>query len=235
MKHSVEELFDIVYRYYPREVSDGDPNRVQTEENRRLVNARRQAGADCNRWLDMLRRLGDQFPERGISNLSIHLVTGGLDACYKGSLSLPDYTNDCWHTVDFWVSFLVPYYIVFSSRVVEDLEEFERMKAYLASPKDTVDLYFGDTMFVLPSTMVKPEFRQPPPLPKFRPRRRDTSFDFSADEQSYAACITQEIEATWGYERMPPDVGKVVVPNVETNQRHFGEATLYDCLFSDGW
>jgi hypothetical protein len=235
VKHSIEELIEIIYRYYPRGVSEMDPNRTQTEEYRRLVEARRQAGADCRRWRDMVKRLGDQFPERGISNLSIHLVTGGSDACYSGSLSLPDDTDDCWHTVDFRVSFLVPYYIVFSSRIVEDLEELERMKARLAAPKDTVSLFFGDTMFVLPAGMVKPEFRKPPPLPKFRPRRRDISYEFSADEQSFAERIAQEIEAIWGYERMPPDVGSVIVPDVATNHRALGEATLFDCLFSDGW
>jgi hypothetical protein len=109
------------------------------------------------------------------------------------------------------------------------------MKARHASPQDTVDFYFGDTMFVLPAAMVKPEFRKPPPLPNFRPRRRDVSFDFSADEQSYAACIAQEIEATWGYERMPPEVGRVIVPDVATDHRILGEATLNDCLFSDSW
>jgi hypothetical protein len=150
-------------------------------------------------------------------------------------MSLPDDTNDSWHTVDFRVSFLVPYYIVFSSRVVEDLEELERMKARLASPKDTVALYFGDTMFVLPSAMVKPEFRKPPPLPSVRPRRRDISYAFSPDEQPYAPRIAQEIEATWGYERMPPEVGSVIVPDVATDHRILGEATLYDCLFSDRW
>jgi hypothetical protein len=235
MKPPIEEFFDIVYRYYARGVSEADPNRGQTEENLRLMEARRQAGADCSRWLDTLRRLGDQFPERGISNLSIHLVTGGSDACYSGSLSLPDYTDDCRHTIEFRVSFLVPYYIVFSSRIVEDLEELERMKARLAAPKDTVSLFFGDTMFVLPAGMVKPEFRKPPPLPKFRPRRRDISYEFSADEQSFAERIAQEIEAIWGYERMPPDVGSVIVPDVATNHRALGEATLFDCLFSDGW
>jgi len=235
VKHSIEELKDVVYRYYPRGISELDPTRVETDENRRLVEARRQAGAECGRWRDMLRRIGDQFPERGISNLSVHLVTGGSDACYSGSLSLPDHTPERWHHIDFMVSFLVPYYIVFSSRVFDDLEEIERIKARSASAGDTVALFFGDTVFVLPSDMVKPEFREPPPLPKFRPRRRDTSFDFSAEEQSYAACIAQEIEATWGYERMPPDVGSVIVPDVATDHRLLGEATLYDCLFSDGW
>jgi hypothetical protein len=38
---------------------------VETEEHQRLVEARRRASADDDRWLGMLRRLGDQFPENG--------------------------------------------------------------------------------------------------------------------------------------------------------------------------
>jgi hypothetical protein len=45
--------------------------------------------------------------------------------------------------------------------------------------------------------------------------------------------IAQEIEATYGYEPMPPEVGRVIVSDVETGGRLFGEATLYHCLFSD--
>ena len=234
MNHSIEELTHIVYRYYPRGISESDPNRAETKETRQLVEARRRAGADCSRWLDMLKRLGAQFPERGISNLSVHLVTGRSDACYSGSLSLPDHTAEHWHHINFMVSFVAPYYIVFSSRVFEDLEELERMKARRASPADTVALFFGDTMFVLPAEIVKPEFREPPPF-KFRPRARKISFDFSPDEQAYSARIAQEIEATWGYERMPPEVGRVIVPEVATDNRLLGEATLNDCLFSDSW
>jgi len=58
---------------------------------------------------------------------------------------------------------------------------------------------------------------------------------FSHDEQPYAAWIIHDIEATWGYERMPPEIGKMIVPDVATNRRNLGEATLYDCLLSDDW
>lgn len=34
---------------------------------------------------------------------------------------------------------------------------------------------------------------------------------------------------------MGPEVGTVIVPNVATNVRIPGEASLYDCLFSDYW
>jgi hypothetical protein len=63
------------------------------------------------------------------------------------------------------------------------------------------------------------------------PTRQIICFELPPDEQPYAAGIAQEIEATWGYERMPPEVGNVVVPDVATNLRRFGEARLYDWLF----
>ena len=65
--------------------------------------------------------------------------------------------------------------------------------------------------------------------------RQDLRFDLSSDEQPYAAWIAQSVEATFGYARMPSEVGKVIVPEVSTVLRSSGEATLYDCLFSHSW
>lgn len=53
----------------------------------------------------------------------------------------------------------------------------------------------------------------------------------------YTQALIEEILSTFGghYEPMPPDVGKVIVPEVATSVRAFGEATLYNCLLSDYW
>ena len=59
--------------------------------------------------------------------------------------------------------------------------------------------------------------------------------EWSPDELPYATWIAGDIEAAWGCERMPPQVGKMVVPEVATERRGLGEATLYDCLLSDRW
>jgi hypothetical protein len=236
MKHSIEELIDVVYRYYPRGVPWEDPSHTQTEAHRWLVDARRRAGADCDRWFGMLRRLSDQFPENGVDNFSARLMTGDYDACYCGSLHLPKTIGEHWHTIEFRVSILVPYHIVYSSRVVDDLEEIERKKALRATPPRIACVYVHDTMHVLPASVVKPEFLESPPeMPEMQPRRQDLSFDLSPDEQPYADWIARDIEATWGYERMPPEVGRVIVPDVATDSRVLGKATLYDCLFSDNW
>ena len=61
-----------------------------------------------------------------------------------------------------------------------------------------------------------------------------TTFVFTADEADFVSSIEQEIGATFPlHAKMPPDVGMVIVPNVATSLRDLGEATIYDCLFSD--
>ena len=61
------------------------------------------------------------------------------------------------------------------------------------------------------------------------------SFELSPDEEPFARGLIEEIEATYpGYEAMAPEVGRVVLPDV--NVLHdFGEVTLFDCLFSSNW
>ncbi|WP_437737448.1 hypothetical protein [Sorangium sp. So ce1335] len=238
MTHTVEELLDVVYRHYPRRVPYEDPGRVQTEEDRRLVDARRRAGADSERWLGMLRRLREQFPENEIDNLSVHLMTGSHDACYSGSLYLPKVAGEDRHTIEFRVSFLAPYYIVYSSRLVDDPEELERERTLRSTPPRAVTIFVHDTVYILPAwvgklvRLIKPELIESPSI-EDKPTRQVVCFDPSPGEQPYATGIAQEIEATWGYARMPPEIGGVVVPDVATNLRCPGEATLYDCLFSD--
>ena len=130
------------------------------------------------------------------------------------------------------MSFLVPYYVLYSARVVEDPEA-------RAAPRGRTRVIFaGDTCYILPAWAAKLAVlllraKESPPVDDAPPKRTVVQFDFSPEEQSYAAWITGEIEATWGFERMPPEVGKVIVPDVATDRRGLGEATLYDCLFSD--
>lgn len=48
--------------------------------------------------------------------------------------------------------------------------------------------------------------------------------------------IAREIEATYpGYHTIPPEIGNVVVPDVDDAGAPMGEATIYTCLFSEVW
>lgn len=226
----INELFDTVYYYYPRGIPNDDARHRDTEENLRLVAARRIAGTDRRAWLSMLERLEGQFPDSTIQDDSIALVSGAHDACYSGSLSLSKAHDDHDHRLIFMVSFVVRRYSIFSVRTVEDAE---KMAVARASQGKNVCVFENDTCYFVPIDIVKPEvIREQEPLRIFR---NEVHFYLSPDEQQYAECITREIEATWGYERMPPELEKVIVPDVVTNLRDFGEATLHDCLFSDQW
>lgn len=206
MRHSINELLEIVYQYYPRDMWTPEvgykPGYDDTEEHRRLVAARLRAYAEGQPWLTMLAHLNARFP-KGIQNRSLHLHGGDCDACYSGWLWIhsqtPGHEKYQWtHCLGFLVSFLVPYYLLYSSRwtLLDELNEE-------GEPK----------------------------------KRRETRLELSPDEQPYARALEEEITANFGnhYAPMPPDVGKIIVPDVVPGLRILGEATLYDCLFSDAW
>lgn len=64
---------------------------------------------------------------------------------------------------------------------------------------------------------------------------RDIRLDFDESEQPYVQGLAQEIEAAYGYERLPPEIGRVIVPDVAMYCRVAGTATIYDCLLSPDW
>jgi hypothetical protein len=63
--------------------------------------------------------------------------------------------------------------------------------------------------------------------------RAPVSFELSVYEQPYGRAIMAEIETTFGYERMPPEIGNVIVPGACVRHEPLGKATLFDCLFTD--
>jgi hypothetical protein len=56
------------------------------------------------------------------------------------------------------------------------------------------------------------------------------------EEEPVAHEIAREIEATYpGYQRIPPELGDEVVPDLLAPVAYFGVATIYVCLFSEVW
>lgn len=226
MRHAVSDLIEVVYQYYPRGTSRQDARYEQTDEYRRLSAARRKAGAEQEPWRQMLRRLGAQFPADSVMNGSLHLPTGEHDAGYSGQIFLPTGAGEHSRSVGFLISFLVPYYVIYSSRVVDDPES-EKLPPALRPRL----VFEADTCVALP-----PDPHAADVDGDAEPtRRRVLGLEFSPEEEPHVRWLARDIEATWGYERMPAEVGKVIVPDVATNLRVLGEATLHDCLFSDNW
>lgn len=227
VKHSMISFLDIVYQHYPRHLEAREPGHDDTDEHRRLVAARRRAGAEKAPWQALLRRLGEKFPGCAVLNHSLHLPTGDFDAAYAGKLCLPQAPGEHTHVLGFFVGFLAPCYIVYSSRIVDEPPK--------ESHPDKVTFHFSYDWKPEDDQSEDPPVRAAVEVPQPPARREIRSFEFSPDEQPYATAIAEDIEASWGYERMPPEVGKILVPEVATNLRALGEATLYDCLMSDRW
>lgn len=225
MKHSLNELLAVVYRFYPRGIDYLDERFAKREERAHLVAARRQAGVSeqMQPWRDLLHRLDARFPERSTQNRSIHLPGGSFDACYAAWFNRVEAQEDSqqW-CIGFVVSFLVPYYVVYRTRIV-DLGSAEPEPA----PGEDPGYFFLYDTFVY----YKP-WTGPPPLTHWK----EIEFTFPVEEQGYAAAVIAEIEATFpGHAPMPPDVGCQIVPDVVTGTQPMGLAMLYHCLFTDDW
>lgn len=219
MKHSLNELLDLAYQYYSRDI--GDSPVKETAEHARLVAARQKAVTD-KRWPAMLHRISERFPGM-LTNQSLHLPTGSLDACYSFTISSPEAHNH--QSLWFSISFLAPYYISYSSRLIDTATQIEGFSVTVHGMQ-----------FYIPQHALGPKFMSNlgSETPKSATiKREEISFDLSTDEQLHAAWITQDIEAAFGCERMSAEIGTVLVPDVKTNLRILGEARLFDCLFTD--
>ena len=123
MKHTVDELLQIVYRHYPRGVWDYEPEYHQSAEFRRLDAIRKEA-ASSKVWLAYLDRLSLRF-NGDIFNRSLALARFPCDARTWVSHSLPpdpsknSSRNDGDHEVGIAICFIAPYYVLYSSRRID--------------------------------------------------------------------------------------------------------------------
>ncbi len=192
MKDSIPELIEVARQYFPE--GHWPEGYEASIEHRRRTEAHLRASAEYGLWRAMVRRLSERFPNVEIRNESIRFEAAAstpVDRCFAGAIELPPRTvHEQNHRLGFRVSFVVPYYFVYSSHQLTGTSDFD-----------------------------------------FR-----TSFDFTAEEADFVTAIEEEIKGTFPrHAKMAPNVGTVIVPNVATTLRLPGEATIYDCLFTDHW
>lgn len=196
MKHSIPQLLETAYAYFPHPPPDEEKTTPEYQQ-RREAHERAGAGESYETWRAMLRRLRTRLneaetPDLEVQNQSVRLLDPNdapLDRCYCGALYLPPRRpEEINHRISFRVSFVVPYYYLYSIHQVNTPGDFE-----------------------------------------YR-----ISFSFSEDETPFVLAVEEEIRRSYpGYEPMSPDVGLTIVPEVATTYQPPGEATLYDCLFTD--
>jgi hypothetical protein len=255
MKHSVDDLRSLVYQLYPRGLWPAEPGYSDSEEHRRMLAVRRRAGEHDSPWRAMLDRIKARLPECDIENRSLHLCAEDYDICYCASLKLPTAMCDSderSRALGLLVSFVVPYYLIYSSRFAycprgggSPMGPKSDLQAHPDEPLD--ELAFAHEMEdrasnreLLPpaDSIAHCIIYAEPDSPFLDPRDREFDlfreirFELRSDEQPYARAVAEEIEAAFpGYEPMPPEIGKVLVPDVVAGAGDMRKSTLYDCLF----
>ncbi len=241
MTHSIAELIQVVHAHFPvgqaqPGVDRNDfppPGFYETEGQRRLIEARKKAGENKSMWSDVLRRISSLLPGYQIVNGSLHLPTGRLDSAYVANVSLP-LSNPLQeqHELRLAVSFLVPHFAIAASTYTypAGYQKPESTATHLTAPvilpADSSIPPAVDYVVYLPSNSELPTV-----FPEYEYR-----FDLAAGEQACAEMIVGVIEEAFpGYTLLPPEVGTVRLPDVITDFKPHGEATIYDCLFTHQW
>jgi hypothetical protein len=232
MKRNVNELIDTIYRYYPRGIDITNDKfaelRTASEENARLVATGRRAAVD-ERWRSMLRRASERFPGMLMNqSLYLHPKTECCDGGYSFTIDPHSYTGiDRESTLYFHISFLTHYYVV------------HRLRTISAIKKERTDSFFvvvhGLRIHVARSVF------DPGAVSGFADdlvksvtvSETCAEFDLLCDGRRCAELVAGDIKEIFGYEFLPPDIGKLPVPDVMTDSRFLGDATVYDCVFSD--
>lgn len=186
MSLSIEEILPTVYRYYPRGVHAYDPAYSDSEEYRRLLAVRKDAGTGARRatWDAMVERLVSRLSGCALEDRTL-LYPANYDTGYHVRIHLNPEDKRSVRAVVGWVSAIVPCYIIYSSSGAMDPSE--------------------------------------PPLA--------IRFSFTHEEQSIADILAVEIEDTYGYTLLPPDVGNIRVPDVAHPAYAMGANNVYDLLF----
>lgn len=214
MRHSIDDLIALVRRYYHPRTSAPEG---QSEERSRLVAACRRAHAERKPFMDMLDRLQAKIPSSEAIYDGYNLIRGGIDASYSAFLKLPPRTDRYYARIQ--VSVIAPYYVLHTSRAYRvpgvtcpEKRPHEEGTLYEVHPDDIPRPHI--TVYCLHSpeeeSITRPGY------------------------DSYAAIIAAEIESTYpGYQFMPPEIGKQVVPDVVADRYYnYAFSTLYDCLFA---
>lgn len=205
MKHSVQQLIDTVHEYFPRDLPDSDPRYETTAEWDRRKAARVPASARYEDWRRLLHDLESRFPPDEYPGVQIHNRSLFLQSPVAAVHLDRCFTGQLW----------LP---------VRSSAETHHMLEFLVS-------------FVVPYYVIRSECQIPrDPRPGELPIVFEKSFALSPDEVPFAKAIAEEIETVFpGHEAIDREVGLTVVPDVVAGSKWFGEATIFTCLFSDGW
>lgn len=217
MNHTARQLIEIACRYFPR-LPPNDPGYVRTAEARRQREAHERLRARYALWASLLARIEARFPAQrwpdvSLQNLSVHVQadeTAFQDRCFAAYLWLPARApEEEQHHLTFQISAIVPYYSIRSASLRYAAGSLEAAGRGLMT-RGQVEIDDGAGHCV-------------------------ETYDLTSDELPFAVAIGEETGICFpGHELLPASIGRTVVPDIHVGSSRLpGQATLFDCLFSE--
>lgn len=209
MKHAIEQLMTAAYELFPKGMQGDEPGYADTPEvkNQRRVTA--QARVSYTAWRSVLRALEETYPEAQFPGVSVQDLSMGLLAEHGDA-------DDRCFAANLWLP----------TRDTEEHAHYILFRVSFVVPYFSIqstslkytDLYYT-TMRLAPGAV-----------------RAHDSPVLSPDELSFGLKIEEAIQGAFpGYEAMSATIGNTIVPDIVVGGHFFGEATLFDALFSVHW
>lgn len=209
MKHTIEQLKTAAYELFPKDMQGDEPGYAETLELKNQRRATAQARVSYAVWRSVLRALEEAYPEKQFPGVSVQDLSMGLLAEHGDA-------DDRCFAANLWLPTRGAdehaHYILFRVSFVVPYFSIQS-----TSMKYT-DMYYA-TMRLAPGAV-----------------RAHDSPVLSDDELPFGRKIEDAIRAAFpGYEAMSASVGNTIVPDIVVGGHFFGEATLFDALFSVHW
>lgn len=209
MKHTIDELISVAYQYFPRGMRGDEPGYDQSREleNQRAAAAR--ARADYRIWRSTLRKIEERFPEERFAGVSVQDLSMGL-------LAETNDPDDRCFAAYLWLP-------------ICDAGEHSHNLLFRVSFVAPYYSINSSTVVYSSTYYTKMELGHDSLESK-------DSHDLSSAEVPFGTGIVEAIQIAFpGHELMPASVGSTIVPEIRVGGHFFGEATIFDALFSDHW
>jgi hypothetical protein len=209
MKHTTDELISIAYQYFPRGMLGDEPGYDQSQELERQRTAVARARAGYRVWRSLLRKIEERFPEERFPGVSVQDLSMGL-------LAESNEPEDRCFAAYLWLP-------------TREAEEHSHNLLFRVS--FVVPYYSINSSAVVHTGTYYTKME----LGHGALENKDSA-ELSADEVPFSTGIAEEIRSAFPeHEIMPAAVGNTIVPEIRVGGHFFGEATIFDALFSDHW